>query len=289
MNWPDHVPYTAGLIGGAIARSLSPAMHGAAFAYHELHERYALWPAAAADLPTLVARLREPGMRGANVTIPHKEAVLALVDELGRDPDVRALGALNTIVRRDDGSLLGLNTDVDGFLRALRLAGFEPGGADVVMLGAGGAARGVAWGLLQSGIRSLVVANRSVARAEALLLSLRADLSLARSLRTSALALDAPELRPAVRDAALLVNATPIGADGQSLPIPAALLHPGIFVSDLIYRPTPLLRAAAECGARHQDGLEMLVQQGALAFEAWTELPAPVDEMRRAALQARGR
>ena len=287
MNLPERVPYTTALIGGAIERSLSPAMHDAAFAYHGLAERYALWPAVVADVPALVARLRAPAMRGANVTIPHKEAALALVDALGADPDVRALGAINTIVRRADGSLLGLNTDVDGFLRALRVAGFESGGADVVMLGAGGAARGVAWGLLRSGIRSLVVANRSVARAESLLASLRADLSPAQPLRTAALGLDDAQLEPAVRGATLLVNATPIGADGQALPLPPALLHPGLFVSDLIYRPTPLLRAAAERGIPHQDGLEMLVQQGALSFEAWTGLDAPADEMRRAALGAR--
>jgi shikimate dehydrogenase len=278
--------YSTGLLGGAITRSLSPAMHDAAFAYHELSERYTLWPVSEAELPAYVESLRAPGMRGANVTIPHKAAALALVDKLGTDPDVAALQALNTIIRHEDGSLLGINTDVDGFLRALRAGGFEPAGAGVVLLGAGGAARAVAWGLIRSGVRSLVVANRSRERASRLLAAV-SSLPEAAAVQTALLAPDDPALEPAVRGASLLVNATPIGGDGAACPLDDHLLHPGLFVSDLIYRPTPLLRAAAQRGAQGQDGLEMLVQQGALAFEAWTGLAAPVDEMRRAAIEAR--
>ena len=279
--------FTVGLIGGAIGRSLSPAMQNAEFAYYSLPDRYTLWSIAEADLPARIVALRAAGMRGANVTIPYKSAVLPLLDELGREPDVRALGAINTIVRRADGSLLGLNTDVAGFLRALRSAGFEPGGADAVLLGAGGAARAVAWGLVQGGIRSLTVVNRSADRARALLADLRATGHGEGQPRLDALDPDGQAVERALRAATLLVNATPIGSDGQAMPIPASLLHRELFVSDLIYRPTPLLEAAAACGARTQDGLDMLVQQGTLAFEAWTGLPAPVDVMRRAALQAK--
>lgn len=280
--------HTCGLIGTTIARSLSPAMHNAAFADHGLPDRYTLWSVSEAELPARVAALREPGMRGANVTIPHKLAVLSLLDELGTNPDVAALGAANTIVRRDDGSLLGLNTDAEGFLRALLAAEYDPSGQQVVLLGAGGSARAVAWRLLHHGIRSLTIVNRSPDRAEELLADLCMTLDLADEPRLFALGFDDELVPELVADATLLVNATPVGVDGQALPIRSELLHNRLFVSDLIYRPTPLLRVAAERGARTQDGLEMLVQQGALAFEAWTDLPAPVDSMRRAAIEARG-
>lgn len=279
--------HSCGLIGTTIARSMSPAMHNAAFAYHGLADRYTLWSVSEADLPAQVAALREPGMRGANVTIPHKLAVLPLLDELGTDPDVMALGAANTIVRREDGSLLGINTDADGFLRALQGAGYDPSGQQVVLLGAGGSARAVAWRLLHLGIRSLTIVNRSPERAEELLADLYTTLELADEPRLFALSNHDELLPELVATAGLLVNATPVGADGQSLPIAADLLHAGLFVSDLIYRPTPLLRAAAARGAQTQDGLEMLVHQGALAFEAWTGLPAPVEIMRQAAIEAR--
>ena len=279
--------YTTGLIGGTIARSLSPAMHDAAFAYYGLPERYTLWSVAESELRACVRMLRETGMRGANVTIPYKADVLPLLDDLGRDPDVRALQAVNTIVRRDDGSLLGLNTDVAGFLRALATGGFEPQDADAVLLGAGGAARAVGWGLLHAGVRSLTVVNRSVQRAEEFLANLRAQAHTRPSPRFAAMAPGDPLAPSVIAAATLLVNATPVGSDGVASPLPCSWLHAGLFVSDLLYRPSPLLRAAAECGARTQDGLEMLVQQGALAFEAWTGLPAPIMEMRQAALRAR--
>ena len=280
-------PATTGLIGTDIARSLSPAMHDAAFAHHGLSERYTLWSIAPAELAERIAALRRPGMRGANVTIPYKSAALPLVDELGTDPDIAMLGALNTIVRRPDGTLLGLNTDVAGFLSALAVGGFDPKGADVVLLGAGGSARAVAWGLAQAGVRSLAVVNRSVDRAQDLLAGLLPPGNRPRQQRLVALGPGDKQVAQALGSAALLVNATPVGSDGRAMPLPESLLHPGLFVSDLIYRPTPLLHAAASRGARTQDGLEMLVQQGALAFEAWTGLPAPREVMRQAAVERR--
>lgn len=279
---------TTGLIGSSIARSLSPAMHNAAFAHYGLNEGYDLWSIVVDDLPARINALRTDGMRGANVTIPYKSAALSLVDERGRDPDVVALGALNTVVRRPNGTLLGLNTDVDGYLLALRAGGFEPEGAQVVLLGAGGAARGVAWGLVHAGVAALAIANRTAERAQ----DLRRDLAQipGRSkTRVAVVPAAGADLRAAVSAATLLINSTSVGSDDTTLPLDAGLLHPGLFVSDLLYRTTPLLRAAAAIGARTQDGLEMLVRQGALSFEAWTELEAPVALMRTAALQARER
>jgi shikimate dehydrogenase len=278
--------FTVGLIGAAVSRSLSPAMHDAAFTFHGLGDRYTLWSIAAAELPDLVRSLRVAPMRGANVTIPYKASVLPLLDDWGDQPDVRALGAVNTIVRREDGTLLGLNTDVEGFHRALLAGGYVPRDTSAVLLGAGGAARAVAWALIGAGVRSLTVVNRSPERTAALFAMLP-DVAAPIAPSLVALRPDDDAVSDAITAATLLVNATPVGSDDVTLPLAPDMLHPGLFVSDLIYRSTPLLRMAAQVGARTQDGLEMLVQQGALAFEAWTGLAAPVDVMRAAALQVR--
>lgn len=270
---------TVGLIGDPVAHSVSPAMHNAAFAHYELPERYALWPTPAAALAHRLTALRAAGMRGANVTLPHKTAVIGLLDEL--DPVAAAVGAVNTIVRLPDGRLRGLNTDVAGFLRALAQAGIDPAGRAVVVLGAGGAARAVGYGLITAGVESLVVANRTVARAAALVDDLRAATGSRSRLR--AIALDDAALGAALAAAEVLINATSAGLHAETLPVPEAALGPHLLVVDLIYRPTPLLRAATARGARVQDGREMLVQQGALAFEAWTGLAAPLEIMRAAA------
>lgn len=270
---------SVGLIGDPVAHSISPAFQSAAFAHYGLPDTYVLWHTAAAELEARVASLRAAGMLGANVTIPHKVAVVPLLDEL--EPGAAAVGAANTIVRLPDGRLRGLNTDVPGFLRALELGGGRAAGARCVLLGAGGAARAVAYGLVLAGASSLVVVNRTLKRGEALLADVLAATE--RDPELLALAPDAPELAEAVARAELVVNATSVGLKDGALPLAADLLGPHLLVVDLIYRTTPLLLAAAERGARIQDGLEMLIQQGALSFEAWTGLAAPLDAMRIAA------
>ncbi|MBV9788569.1 MAG: shikimate dehydrogenase [Chloroflexi bacterium] len=273
---------SVGLIGDPVDHSLSPAMQNAAFRHHGLPDSYVLWHTPEAELGQRVAILRAEGMRGANVTIPHKTAVVPLLDAL--DPVAEAVGAANTIVRLPDGRLHGSNTDVQGFQRALSAVGFDPTGKRVVVLGAGGAARAVVYGLLHAEAQSLALVTRSVEPAEALLSDCLATLDSDPSLL--ALPFDNPELRQVIVEADLLINATPVGLDGTGSPIADDLIHPHLLVVDLIYHATPFLRAAAQRGAATQDGLEMLVQQGALSFEAWTGLAAPVDAMRAAAQQA---
>lgn len=273
---------SVGLIGDPVGHSLSPAFQSAAFAHYGLPDSYVLWPTPLANLPNRMALLRATGMRGANVTIPHKTAVLPLLDTI--DPIAEAVGAVNTIVRSLDGQLHGLNTDVEGFLRSLQAVGSDPAGQSVVLLGAGGAARAVGYGLIHAGVRALIVVNRTVERAEALLADLSAATDADPNLR--ALSSDDPAVGEAMADAELLVNATSLGLDGRSLPMTPDLLRPGLLVVDLIYHHTPLLQIAAARGAMVQDGLEMLVQQGALAFEAWTKFVAPLDVMRTVAQQA---
>ncbi len=273
---------SVGLIGDPVAHSVSPAFQNAAFRHYGLADQYMLWPTPLADLGTRVNELRSEGMRGANVTIPHKLAVVPLLDEL--DAAAAAVEAVNTIVRDETGRLRGLNTDVPGFLRSLTMVDVDPGGADCVLLGAGGAARAVAYALVDAGVRSLTVVNRTPERAEALLADVLAVTEREPELRF--LGPDDSDFKQIIAEASILVNATSVGLDKQTSPLAMERIEPHLFVVDLIYGRTPLLQMAEQRGARTQDGLEMLVQQGALAFEAWTGLSAPIDVMRIAAQQA---
>jgi shikimate dehydrogenase len=271
----------AGLIGDPVAHSRSPALHNAAFAHLGLRARYELWHTPAADLPARVESLRAPHILGANVTLPHKIAVLELLDRL--DPAVQVIGAANTIIREADGSLTGANTDAPAFLSSLREeAGYDPAGQTAVILGASGAARAAAVALIGAGLARLAVANRTIERAEALLGDLLAAAE--RDPPLYALALDDAGLPELLAEATLIVNATSIGWHGNDSPLAAAHIPPGALVFDMIYRPTQLLRDAASRGARTLDGAGMLARQAALAFERWTGRAAPLDVMRAALL-----
>jgi shikimate dehydrogenase len=259
--------------------TVSPAMHRAALAAAGVAGSYDALDVPPAGLPAAVAALRRPPWWGANVTVPHKTAVVPLLDELA--PAARRLGAVNTIVRRGD-RLVGDNTDLPGFARALADLPLNLAGADVVVLGAGGAARAVVAVLADAGAR-IALHNRSRARAEALLEALgwaAVDL------------LDDADLADAASGCDLLVQTTTVGMAGgpPGSPLPAGALPRRGSVVDLIYRPsrTPLLAAAQAARLTVQNGLPMLVYQGGLAFEAWTGVPAPLDAMGRAAEAALG-
>jgi shikimate dehydrogenase len=219
---------------------------------------------------------------GANVTIPYKEAVLPLLDKV--DQLARRIGAVNTIVNKDD-KLVGYNSDASGFMKALeKEGGFVPKGKRAILLGAGGAARAVGFALVSAGVKSLVILNRTQDRAEALAWDLKvAD--------TEVIALKWKDGRTlkALGECDLLVNCTSMGmkdstAEGKS-PIGIGLIPKRALVYDVVYNPieTPLIAAAKRAGARTLSGLSMLVYQGAAAFELWTDQPAPVDIMMRIA------
>jgi shikimate dehydrogenase len=268
-----------GLIGDPVAHSKSPALHNAAFAHYGINARYELWPTSADALAERVASLRAPNTFGANVTLPHKIAVIPLLDQL--DPLVDVIGAVNTIVREPDGTLSGANTDAPAFLASLRgEAGYAPEGQTAVVLGASGAARAAVAALVGAGIAGVIVVNRTVERAEELL----ADMLIAFDcdLPFVATTPDDPDLSTLFENATLVVNATSLGWRADETPLDAALIPPGALVFDMVYRPTRLLREAAAAGARTHDGLGMLVRQAALAFERWTGQPGPLDVMRRA-------
>ena len=268
----------AGIFGYPLAHSLSPAFQQAAFNHYGLDARYLAWETPPDALAAGVAKLRGGDFIGANVTIPHKQAVMALLDEV--DPLAAAIGAVNTIVKRG-GRLVGYNTDAHGFMRALKEdAGFEPSGRRALLLGAGGAARAAAFALCQEGVASLVIANRTLERAAALAADLSAD-----GASVSAIAADDATLNDAALNADLIVNSTSVGmrhggAEGQT-PLAGGLIPHDAVALDMVYNPqhTPLLAAARSAGARAVGGMPMLIYQGAAAFEMWTGRIAPVEAM----------
>jgi shikimate dehydrogenase len=273
-------PYRLGVIGYPIAHSLSPALHQPALDELGIPARFERWHTPAAELNDRIASLREPGALGASVTVPHKVAVMALVDEVS--PAARRAGAVNTVINRE-GALFGDNTDIYGFQTSVAEAVGENVPAVALVLGAGGAARAVVLALESLGVTEIVVLNRDAARAARLAADLEAP-----CLRTESL--DEATLRRELPRAGLLVNATSMGWHAGEKPIDLALLAllpAGAVVADLTYRDTDLLLAAAEGGLTVVDGLPMLVHQGARAFTLWTGYEAPLTTMLAAARSAR--
>lgn len=290
-----------GVIGWPVAHSLSPVMHNAALRRMGLNWHYVPLPVHPCCVGDAIHGAAALGFRGVNVTVPHKQAVMALMDRVA--PEAAAVGAVNTVVmKRDAGGVVtmeGHNTDIDGFLGSLRTGGFDPaGGGKGVVIGAGGAARAVVYGLLKAGMEQIVVLNRTVSRAQALVADLQqapARRVVADPARVRAGPLTPDELQAETRGAALLVNATTVGMwpKGDGSVWPDELPMPGhLTVYDLVYNPleTRLLCQARDSGSRAIDGLGMLARQGALALALWLDTPVDVEattgEMRRVCLAA---
>ena len=269
-----------GVLGDPVDHSLSPVMHNAAFVACELPYLYLRYRVASDALAEALAEARQLDMGGLNLTVPLKETALGLLDEL--TPEARRIGAVNTIVL-EDGHLRGDNTDARGFLRSLdgRIA---LAGAHVMVIGAGGSARAIGTALATAGCSHVTIANRTLARASDLARTLE---ELGR-LRVTIASLDALEDGIGLSDVRLVVNTTSTGLGNDPIAVRhGATPHECIFM-DLVYgpQPTPFLRAAARGRRRTIDGSGMLLHQGALAFEAWTGRPAPLDAMRRALADA---
>jgi len=305
----------AGLIGYPVGHSISPAMQQAAFDHYKLDIRYELWETEPSELGAAVERLRSAETLGANVTVPHKEAVMPSMDEL--DDLALEIGAVNTIVNRG-GRLIGYNTDAGGFLRALRKEGsFNPAGKRAVLVGAGGVARAAGFALARAGVKSLVITDIITERAHGLASDL--ERSLARTQgppprscvdakdvggvasldfkmhpipEIKVLSPDEPQFAETILGCDLLVNCSPVGmkhsnTEGKS-PLDVGLIPKGALVYDVVYNPleTPLLTDAKKAGARTLSGLAMLVYQGAMSFEMWTGKEAPIDIMFKSAKKA---
>jgi shikimate dehydrogenase len=271
----DGAARTLGIIGWPVRHSLSPTIHNAAFAALDLDWVFVPLPVAPGGAADAVVGLRALGFAGANVTMPHKTDVADAVDTL--TDDARRLRAVNTLVVREDG-IDGHNTDAPGFERFLRRdAGFDPAGRTALIYGAGGAARACALALARAGAERITVVAR--------------DPSSTPDLRSALEGLPVEPVTTGFEDAPshpsdLVVNATPLGADGEELPLPA--LTEDTLVVDLLYHPTvtPLQSSARARNATAFGGLGMLLHQAALSFELWTGQPAPLDVMSAAAVAA---
>ena len=266
---------TLGIIGWPVRHSLSPTIHNAAFAALELDWVFVPLPVPPGEAGEALSGLRALGFAGANVTMPHKTDVADAVDAV--TDDARRLRAVNTIVVRADG-LDGHNTDAPGFDRFLRRdAGFDPEGRSALIYGAGGAARACALALARAGAERISVAARDPAATDGLRQACDGlDVGLA------VVGFDGAPARAAD----LVVNATPLGIDGETLPLPP--LSADTLVVDLLYHPavTPLQVSAREAGAAVFGGLGLLLHQAALSFELWTGQPAPLEVMSAAAVSA---
>jgi shikimate dehydrogenase len=263
----------AGILGWPVSHSRSPRLHGFWLARHGIDGAYVPLPVSPDRFAPALRALADLGFRGANVTIPHKEAALTACDLVERE--ARRIGAVNTLVFHGDGRIEGWNTDGWGFLESLaeQAPGFRAASGPAVILGAGGGARAVAHALLSAGCPGLTLVNRSPARAEALAAELSAH---GAPVRVAA--------APPLEGAALLVNTTSQGMQGHPpLAIDLAPLPAGAVVADIVYVPleTPLLAAARARGLAAVDGLGMLLHQGRRGFQAWFgAMPAVDGELR---------
>lgn len=267
------------LIGDPVERSLSPVMHNAAFEALGLDYAYLALRVPQASLEGAIASACVMNMAGMNVTHPHKIDILSLLDDL--DESAELVGAVNT-VKNDRGRLIGYNTDGAGAVRALESEVGKLAGRKVLLLGAGGAARAIAFSLAEKGAE-LTIANRTASRARELATAIKRN----SGVDVGRIGMSRRELAKAIGQMDILINATTVGMypDVNRALVTADMMHRGLIVNDIVYEPlqTRLLREAKKAGARAVTGLGMLIHQGALSFEIWTGRRAPIKVMAAAA------
>ena len=260
-----------GVIGDPVSHSLGPVMHNRAFDISGYPGVYAAFRVR--DVKAAVSGIRALNIAGVSVTIPHKVSIIKHLDAV--DEIAKKIGAVNTIVNMD-GRLMGRNSDCDGAVRAIA-EHTSVNEQRVMILGAGGAARSVAFGMIRQGAR-VCIANRSRKKGEALASALGVDFC----------PLDQGQVNGKSID--ILINTTPVGMhpDIDDMPISADALHPHMLVMDIVYHPvrTRLLQEASARGCRIVDGVSMFVYQGAMQFEWWTKIPAPLEQMKQAVYAA---
>ncbi len=270
-----------GIFGHPVSHSLSPIMHNAAFSKLNLDCVYVAFDVHPNNLESATHAIKSMGISGVNVTIPHKEGIIPLLDEIS--PEVSLTGAVNT-VKNENGNLTGYNTDVEGFLTAIKEdLGVIPKRLRVFLLGAGGAARAVVTALCMNGASEIYLINRTLDKAKALASEFTKSYKHV-SIEPCALE-DTDSVERLLRTADLLINASSAGMEGAtSISLKLELLPKQSLVYDLVYKPrdTALLNKAKELGLKSSGGISMLLYQGAKSFEIWTGEMAPVDEMRKA-------
>lgn len=270
-----------GLFGWPVTHSISPQMHNAAFVARQMNWRYLAFAVPPERVPDAVAALPALGLRGVNVTVPHKQAVMPHLQHW--TPAAEAIGAVNTIVVEKDGQLTGDNTDGAGFIADLQAHNVEPEGKRALVIGAGGSSRAVVYGLAEAGAESVKILNRTVAKA--------ADLAAIMQSYFPEISIDSAafpdDVTGSAQDADLIVNCTSLGMEPRIEGLPweeNVEFHEDQIVYDLVYNPamTRLLQLASTDGATAIGGLGMLVYQGAIAWEKWTGETAPVAVMQQA-------
>jgi shikimate dehydrogenase len=270
------------LIGHPVAHSLSGAMQQAAFDAVGIDAKYELWDRPPIALPETIDEVRGDAFLGANLTIPHKERVVPLIDKLTEE--AQATGAVNTLTR-EGRRLVGHNTDVPGFAVALdELVGRQKMPRAAVLLGAGGGARAVVYGLIRAGFQRIIVFNRHLHRGEALVKFFARS---AAHMELKAMPWHDSIIESELAKTKVLINATSIGLNADVSPVPAEVITRDLLVLDLIYNRTRLLRDAESAGAMAMDGETMLLHQGAAAFALWTGQNAPLQVMSEALAAAR--
>ncbi len=259
----------AAVLGDPAHHSKSPALHNAGFAEANIDAVYVAFDVAGSDLEATIATLRTLRCVGASITVPHKTAVIELCDEVSETAD--AIGAVNTLEFRDDGTIVGHNTDAEGFVRAFEeMSGESVRDARIVLLGAGGAARAVDAGVRNAGAARVEVVARTPSKVHWAAAHPWTEIG----------------LEKLVEQCDVLIDCTSLGLSAESeqgvpCPVPLAHLPKSAIVSSLVYhRKTQLLADAAELGLRTVDGSGMLLHQGAIAFSLWTGVPAPIEAMR---------
>jgi shikimate dehydrogenase len=280
-------PIRLGLLGDPVEHSFSPQMQNAALHTCDLAMQYAPFHILPNELPAALKFLAANDFVGANLTLPHKIYAVSYMDEL--NDEARELGAVNTVLFRE-GRSIGFNTDGAGFVRAIRGEFFvDLRDLRVLLLGAGGAGRAIARQCAREGCERLVVVNRTLEKARALVAELAPRFAGPRVLgpaaRLEAVPWEEHSLHAQMGNIDLIVNATSLGMRASDPPVlSASILAPHLLIFDLVYGPreTPLLESAREVGARGANGFSMLLQQGALAFEIWFERRAPIQAMRQA-------
>ena len=272
-----------GVFGYPISHSLSPAMHNAAFKYLNLDYIYIAFEVKPSDLKAVVKSIPALNISGINLTIPHKEAVVPYMDKLTREAEL--IGAVNTIEVQNSG-LIGHNTDALGFIRSLREFGVSIKGKSVLLLGAGGASKGVGFALVLNKAKEICIANRTLEKAKVLASNLRKKANFS---KVSVIPLEHKHLKSVLKNTDILINATSSGMKSKDpLLVPSDSIIKKIIVYDLIYNPpeTKLIRLAKKKGCLTINGESMLVHQGAIAFEIWTKRKAPVEIMKKALRKA---
>ncbi|NMD70627.1 shikimate dehydrogenase [Bacillus sp. DNRA2] len=263
-----------GVIGDPIAHSMSPLMHNDLFQLYQLDAHYFPFHVKKEKLAEAINGLKVLGVSGFNVTVPHKVEIMSLLDEI--DPLAKAIGAVNTVVNVE-GKLIGYNTDGNGYVRALTHYVSDLEDKRVLMIGAGGAARALFFSLAKAGVRRMDLANRTVEKAQALINECPYEIE------ASALEMNEAEL--SLEEYDIIIQTTSIGMSPKvnEVPLSPERLKAGAFVSDIIYNPleTRILTEAKQRGAQIQNGLDMFVYQGALAFELWTGIFPNTERMKQ--------